>query len=90
MTREEMYERKNDFVWDYLDPCLNAAKSHLSCAYYFGSEIELKPSEKYHFILPESEYVVVTCENGYRYFIDVSGNSLCSIAEETFRAMACK
>ena len=31
------------------------------------------------------EWVVVTCENGYQYFVPVSANSLAAIAEAVFK-----
>jgi hypothetical protein len=38
----------------------------------------------------DEEYVVVTCANGYHYYINVDGDSLACIAEEIFKAMVCK
>lgn len=64
------------------------AKPHLVKAEYkLGSEI---PSSSFKRIIPDAEYAVVTCENGHTYEIDITANSLNSIAEAIFHATAYK
>ena len=86
---------KKEFV-SKLSELLRMAKPHLvKCEYFLGKDVPPTPSElkypefnaKRH---PEDEYVVVTCENGYRYEVNVSCNSLVAIAEAVFKQMACK
>ena len=71
---------------------LHVAKPHLlSCQLKFGRDIEdIHEKFGYPSIIPEGEYVVVTCENGYQYNIYIEGNSLCAIASEIFSKMAHK
>ena len=77
---DKLYNEKKEFVAK-LSECLNMAKPHLTCEYKLGEEIDK---------LNGCEYVVVTCANGYQYFVNVSCNSLAAIGEEVFRAMVCK
>ena len=74
------YNEKQEFV-KKLSDVLNFAKPHLICEFKLGEEINKMPS---------AEYVVVTAENGYKYYIDVSCNSLALIGEEVFKAMCSK
>ena len=68
---------------------LSAAKPHLkSCEYKNGAEIT--DATEFDRIVKDDDYVVVTCENGYKYYVDVSGSSLCAIAEAIFSKMAHK
>lgn len=85
-------ERKRNFVAK-LSEVLNMAKPHLTCEYKLGEEL---PEEerwvdnqlvKYQ---PQGEFVIVTCENGYQYKINVSADSMCAIAEAVFTKMCCK
>ena len=71
---------------------LCAAKPHLlSCELRLGKDIKDKHAKfGYPSIMPENEYVVVTCANGYQYNICIEGNSLCAIASEIFSQMAHK
>lgn len=82
-----------------LGELLHDAKANLvSCHLATGAEIIANPNGEYFSVqrvpavLPDvySEYVVVTCENGYQYFLNVSGNSLAAIAETVFSKMVCK
>lgn len=93
------YEQKQSFVRDYLSPLLAAAKnskySTWSCEYMSGAEAEEKyprwdePHLKYY-----DECIVVTvmdrAGNPYRYYINVSADSLCCIADEVINRMVCK
>ena len=79
---DKYYIQKKNFVAE-LSKVLHMAKPHLvSCEYKLGEEID--PDQ------PGGEYVVVTCENGYQYKINVSCNSLAAIGEEVFTKMVCK
>ena len=80
---------------DFIRKCgelLRMAKPHLiSCEMKLGKDIEDKYAKFGHpCIIPEDEYVVVTCENGFTYNLCVEGNSLCAIAEEIFSKMVHK
>lgn len=88
---KDTYTYKREFVESYLSPCLHAANNNLTCEYAIGEEIELKPWEMSAAkVIPAEEYVVVTCNNGHRYFVSVTASSLPAIAKEVFEAMVCK
>ena len=86
---------------EFVNKCnevLRAAKPHLSVKYVHGNEIELKTAGEnfymeqngcspYH---PKDEYLLITCDNGYHYVVNVSGNSLAAIAEALFDFVVCK
>ena len=74
------YNEKQEFV-KKLSEVLNFAKPHLTCEFKLGKEINKNPND---------EYVVVTASNGYKYYINVSCNSLSLIGEEVFKAMCGK
>lgn len=78
--KDEYYIEKVEFV-EKLSEVLNMAKPHLTCEYKLGEEIG-----KYE----DEEYVVVTCENGYQYIINVTCDSLIAIGLDVFRAMFAK
>jgi len=68
---------------------LSMAKPNLlKCELKLGKNIKRKSHEPG--FAPDDEYVIVTCENGYDYKINVTGNSLGSIAEAIFNEMAHK
>ena len=77
---------------------LNMAKPNLvSCHLATGAEIltghedEQFFTELHPFIhKDEEEWAVITCENGHQYFINVTGDSLASIATEVFSKMVYK
>lgn len=95
------YTQKKEFVAK-LSEVLNLAKPHLTCEYKLGEELPVTKrwinvknedgSISYQQVdyQPQGEFVIVTCENGYQYEINVSGNSLAAIATEVFEAMVCK
>ena len=74
------YNQKQEFV-KKLNEALNFAKPHLTCEFKLGEEINKNPHD---------EYVVVTASNGYKYYINVSCNSLSAIGEEVFKEMCGK
>lgn len=74
------YIQKQEFC-KRLSEALNFAKPHLICEFKLGEEINKETG---------CEYVVVTAENGYKYYINVSCNSLALIGEEVFKAMCGK
>ena len=74
------YNEKQKFV-EKLSEALNFAKPHLTCEFKLGEEINKNPHD---------EYVVVTASNGYKYYINVSCNSLSAIGEEVFKEMCSK
>ena len=74
------YNQNREFV-KKLSEALNFAKPHLTCEFTLGEEINKNPHD---------EYVVVTASNGYKYYINVSCNSLSSIGEEVFKEMCGK
>lgn len=74
------YNQNREFV-KKLSEALNFAKPHLTCEFKLGEEINKNPHD---------EYVVVTASNGYKYYINVSCNSLSAIGEEVFKEMCGK
>ena len=74
------YNQNQEFV-KKLSEALNFAKPHVTCEFKLGEEINKNPHD---------EYVVVTASNGYKYYINVSCNSLSSIGEEVFKQMCGK
>lgn len=83
---------KKEFV-TRLGYLLRDAKPNLvSCRLATGAEILADHDGEYYFrqlhasILPDehAEYVVVTCENRYQYFVNVSCNSMAAIASAVF------
>ena len=80
MVRDIYYNQKQEFV-KKLSETLNLAKPHLTCEFKLGEEINKNPHD---------EYVVVTASNGYKYYINVSCNSLSAIGEEVFKEMCGK
>ena len=95
------YVQKKEFVAK-LSEVLNLAKPHLTCEYKLGEELPMTKrwanvknedgSISYQQVdyQPQGEFVIVTCENGYQYELNISGNSLAAIGEEVFKAMVCK
>jgi len=68
---------------------LRIAKPHLKqCELVLGKDIDPKTHESV--FAPDGEYVIVSCENGYRYTINVTCNSLADIAKAIFTDMAYK
>lgn len=74
------YNQKRKFC-KKLSEVLNLAKPHLICEFKLGEEINK---------ISGCEYVVVTAKNGYKYYIDVSCDSLALIGEEVFKEMCGK
>lgn len=84
---------KAEFVTKLGELLRDAKPNLVSCKLATGSDIvrehlewefwkELHP----HICASEyEEYVVVTCENGYEYFLNVTANSLAAIAEAVFK-----
>ena len=67
---------------------LRIAKPHLvGYDYKLGKDL---PSGKFEQYLDDDEFVVVKCENGYSYKLDVTSNSMISIAAEIFNRMVHK
>lgn len=83
---------KKEFV-TRLGYLLRDAKPNLvSCKLATGAQIIADCDNEYYFrqlhrdIVPDvyAEYVVITCENGYQYFVNVTANSLAAIASAVF------
>lgn len=87
-----------DFVNGELNSLITVAKPHLSCEFALGQDIPLTEMDKYKMhdlggVRPYHEnepYVLVRCKNGYRYEINVDGDSLIAIAEDVIKLVACK
>lgn len=90
-------ENKIEFVRE-LDKVLRIAKPHLTVHYALGQDIELKTGEEVYYKKSKGfspyhnreEYLVVECEGGHHYVINITANSLASIAEELFKFVVCK
>lgn len=81
MVVGDIYYNQNQEFVKKLSEALNLAKPHLTCEFKLGEEINKNPHD---------EYVVVTALNGYKYYINVSCNSLSAIGEEVFKEMCGK
>lgn len=68
---------KKDFVENELSSLVRKAKSHLVRCEYIVEDVH-------------DEYVIVHCENGYKYKICVTANSLIGIAEAVVTFVICK
>ena len=67
---------------------LQAAKPNLiSAEYRLGRDM---PKSKFETYMPDDEFVLITCENGYTYAILITGDSLSAIAQDIFNKMAHK
>lgn len=90
-------ENKIAFVQE-LDKVLRIAKPHLTVRYALGQDIELKTAEEIYYkqskgfspYLNREEYLVIDCEGGYQYVINITANSLAAIAEVLFKFVVCK
>ena len=90
-------ENKIEFVRK-LDKVLRIAKPHLTVHYALGQDIELKTSEEIYYKQDKGfspyhngeEYLVVECEGGHQYVINITANSLAAIAEALFKFIVCK
>ena len=90
-------ENKIAFVQE-LDKVLRIAKPHLTVHYALGQDIELKTAEEIYYkqskgfslYLNREEYLVIDCEGGYQYVINITANSLAAIAEALFKFIVCK
>ena len=67
---------------------LNIAKPNfVSCEIMYGIDIPKRPVVTFH---PDDQYVVVTCESGFTYEINIEACSLAEIAAEIFLKMLYK
>lgn len=90
-------EKKIAFVQE-LDKVLRIAKPHLTVHYALGQDIDLKTAGEIYYKQDKGfspyhngeEYLVIECEGGYHYVINITANSLASIAEELFKFVVCK
>ena len=90
-------ENKIEFVRK-LDKVLRIAKPHLTVHYALGQDIELKTAEEIYYKKNKGfspyhngeEYLVIDCEGGHHYVINITANSLASIAEELFKFVVSK
>lgn len=97
MTRAESYRQKRDFCFK-LAVVLTTAKPHLTCCYdvfdKFNSMFDraIKHPDtttdvRGNRLIEGDEYIVVFCQNGHQYFINVTGDSLMCMGEELFKYM---
>lgn len=97
MIPAELYRAKRDFCFK-LAVVLTAAKPHLSCCYdvYVKGNSIFSRAERYpeitvdmhgNHLMEGDEYIIVFCQNGHQYFINVSGDSLMSMGEQLFKHM---
>ena len=90
-------EKKIAFVQE-LDKVLRIAKPHLTVHYALGQDIELKTVGEIYYKQDKGfspyhdgeEYLVIDCEGGHQYVINITANSLSTIAEALFKFVACK
>ena len=90
-------ENKIEFVQE-LDKVMKIAKPHLTVHYALGQDIELKTAEEIYYKQDKGfspyhdgeEYLVIDCEGGHQYVINITANSLAAIAEALFKFIVCK
>lgn len=76
---------KAEFVLEFGKVLAMAKPNLVSCEYVRGKELFENYQETTFYkvahdvILDDDEYVVVTCENGYQYFVNVHADSLGAI-----------
>jgi metal-dependent hydrolase (beta-lactamase superfamily II) len=87
---------KTEFIKKCGELLVLAKPNLISCEYKLGKDIELtsvekslKDMKKFGY-MNDDEFVVVNCDNGYRYVLNVTGCSHGAIAETIFSKMACK
>lgn len=91
------YRQKRDFAFK-LAVALTAAKPHLTCCYdvfdRFNSMFDraikhpdITTDVRGNRLIEGDEYIVVFCQNGHTYFINVTGDSLMCMGEELFKYM---
>lgn len=80
--------RKKDFIKKAGELLAIAKPNLIKTEYQIGKEIE--NTVEWDRIISDEEYAVVTCENGYRYFVNITANSFCAIAEAIFHDMVYK
>lgn len=92
MSNEEYFASRKEFVAEKLNPLLNAAKPHLRCELMLGKDAPLTAIDKDNnrSYIPNDELVVIRCDNGYFYVVNVTANSLIAIAEAVIKAMVNK
>ena len=91
----KVYNMKRDFVQSLSD-VLHKANPDLACCWYVVCDDErpeygedLRDTNGSHLVTGD-EYIIVLCRNGYYYYVNVTANSLMTMAAELFRAMAGK
>lgn len=90
-------ERKINFV-NKLNEVLQLAKPHLTVHYALGENIKLITGQEIYYRDTKGfspyhtgeEYLVIECEGGHQYVLNITANSLAAIAEELFKFVVCK
>jgi len=86
-----MNEQRTEFVRKCGELLHTAKPNLISCELKLGKDITDAHAKVGHpTLVPDAEYVVVTCENGCTYNLCVEANSLCGIATEIFSKMLYK
>jgi hypothetical protein len=84
----DKFKNRSEFVHK-CGEVLKEAKPHLvSCELKYGKDI--KKTVVGERLLPDEEYVIITCENSATYNVCVEANSLIAIACDIFNKMAHK
>ena len=83
-----MDSKRIEFVQKCGELLCIAKPSLIRCELKLGKNIHSKARKNK--LLPDHEYVVVTCTNGHTYELCVEGNSLIAIAETIFKEMVHK
>lgn len=98
MKIDDSIEGVRKFVNNELNTLVKAVKPHLSCEFALGKDISLTKMDEYKaqrigVSSPYSSrepYVLIHCENGYRYEVNIDGNSLAATAEAVVGLIVCK
>lgn len=75
---------KRDFVTTCGELLRIAKPNLINREYKFGREITPTQFKKF---ISDDEYAVVTCENGCKYYVNITADTLMAIVLDIFRAM---
>lgn len=87
-TEQKWFDDYKNFVDGVFSDMLKAAKPNLIKAELVRG-LDIKPSP-YEFIIPEDDYVVITCENGHQYKVNVTADSKAAIVYDVMGEMMCR
>lgn len=87
-----IYDKKVKFVRTFLPAMKMAYPNMKDMVYMLGSEApdNIRPNPRIKNLNDDDEYIIVTMENDYRYYIVVTADSLQGILVDVVKAMEYK